>query len=70
MPGSPVFHGYATSSSPAGVGGANRVEASGLNAGNPSDMYFFLWVGIIGLVIPILLLGGLNFGHFQFVFRR
>jgi hypothetical protein len=70
MPGSPVFHGYPTSSSPAGYGGSARVESSSVNSGNPSDMNFFVWVAIIGIVVPILLIGGLQIGGFQFVFRR
>ena len=70
MPGSPVFHGYATTPVNQGVGGAGRVESSSLNAGNPNDMTFFVWVAIVGIVIPILLIGGLQIGGFQFVFRR
>lgn len=69
MPGSPVFHGYPTSASPAGLGGSARVESSALS-GNINDMSFFVWVGIIGIVVPLLLIGGLQFGGFQFVFRR
>ena len=71
MPGAPVFHGYPTSTTGQGVGGAARVESSSLNAGSKqTDLNFFLWVGIIGLVVPILLIGGLQIGGFQFVFRR
>lgn len=70
MPGQPVFHGYSTSASPAGLGGSARVEASNINAGNPSDMHFFVWLAIIGIVVPLLLIGGLQIGGFQFVFRR
>lgn len=70
MPGSPVFHGYPTSTGPQGLGGSGRVESSSLNAGNPSDMNFFVWVAIIGIVVPLLLIGGLQIGGFQFVFRR
>jgi hypothetical protein len=70
MPGSPVFHGYATSTANQGVGGAARVETSAMGAGNPSDMNFFVWVAIIGIIVPILLIGGLQIGGFQFVFRR
>jgi hypothetical protein len=70
MPGSPVFHGYPTSTAPQGLGGSARIESSSLNAGSPTDMNFFIWVGIIGIVIPLLLIGGLQFGGFQFVFRR
>lgn len=70
MPGSLVFHGYPTSTANQGVGGAARVETSSLNAGSGSETNFFLWVGIIGIVVPLLLIGGLQFGGFQFVFRR
>ena len=70
MPGSPVFHGYPTSTAPQGLGGSARVEASSLNAGSQTDMNFFIWVGLIGIVLPLLLIGGLQFGGFQFVFRR
>lgn len=71
MPGSLVFHGYPTSTAPQGVGGAARVETSSLNAGSSqTDMNFFIWVGLIGIVLPILLIGGLQIGGFQFVFRR
>ena len=70
MPGSPVFHGYPTSANPAGLGGSARVEASSLNAGSQTETSFFVWVAIIGIVLPILLIGGLQVGGFQFVFRR
>jgi hypothetical protein len=69
MPGSPVFHGQPTSTAAQGVGGANRVSTSA-SVGGVSDMNFFIWVGIIGIVVPLLLIGGLRFGGFQFVFRR
>lgn len=68
MPGAAVFHGIPTSVGPEGYGGSARVESSPLASG--SDMKFFVWVGIIGIVIPILLIGGLQIGGFQFVFRR
>jgi hypothetical protein len=68
MPGSPVFHGIPTSTAPQGMGGSARVQTSSVSA--PNDMNFFVWVFIIGVVIPILLIGGLQIGGFQFVFRR
>lgn len=70
MPGSPVFHGAMPPNSFQGAGGAGRVETSSLNAGGSTDMMFFVWVAIIGIVVPIALMGGLQFGKFQFVFRR
>ncbi len=72
MPGSPLLHGYNTSASPAGEGGAARVAsaAAGLNnVGFTSNMGFFVWLVIIGVVLPGLVVGGLKAGRFQFVFR-
>ena len=72
MPGAPIMHGYPTSASPAGEGGAARVAAAsaGLNnIGFGSNLSFFVWLLIIGLVIPGLVVGGLKAGRFQFVFR-
>jgi hypothetical protein len=69
MPGSPVFHGQPTSTTAQGVGGANRVQSSVSTAGF-SDMNFFVWLAIIGIAVPLLLIGGLRIGGFQFVFRR
>lgn len=69
MPGAAVFHGYPTSTAPEGVGGSARVQTSS-SSGTPSDMNFFVWVAIIGIVVPVLLIGGLQIGGFQFVFRR
>lgn len=68
MPGSPVFHGVPTSTAPQGLGGAARVQTSPM--GNFSDMNFFIWLAIIGIVLPVLVIGGLRIGGFQFVFRR
>ncbi len=72
MPGAPVFHGYPTSTANQGVGGAARVQAnaSAGTGGSQTDLNFFIWVAIVGIVIPILLIGGLQIGGFQFVFRR
>jgi len=71
MPGAPVFHGYPTSTANQGVGGAARVESTSVKSGSTqTDMNFFVWVAIIGIVVPILLIGGLQIGGFQFVFRR
>lgn len=72
MAGAPILHGYSTSSSPAGEGGAARVasHAAGLgNVGLPSNMSFFVWLVVIGVVVPGLIVGGLRAGRFQFVFR-
>ena len=70
MPGAPILHGYSTSSSPAGEGGAARAaDAAPLAASFPTNYMFFVWLAIIGVVIPGLILGGLRLGGFQFVFK-
>lgn len=68
MPGAPLFHGTETSTAPQGVGGANRIHAAAVKPTN--DLHFFVWVGIVGILIPLLIIGGLNFGGFQFVFKH
>lgn len=68
MPGSPVFHGTATSSAPQGMGGAARVQTQQTHSG--SDISFFVWLGIIGILLPLLVIGGLKVGGFQFVFKH
>lgn len=71
--GAPILHGYSTSSGPQGTGGASRVAAAAaplVGAGGPSDTAFFLWLVVIGVVIPVLIVGGLKVGGFQFVFKR
>lgn len=72
MPGAPNLHGYATSTGPQGMGGSARVAAAsaGLdNVGFPSNISFFVWLVIIGVVLPGFIVGGLKLGGFQFVFR-
>lgn len=70
--GAPIMHGYQTSASPAGEGGAARVAAHAApltKVGFPDNLSFFLWLVIIGIIIPGLIIGGLRAGRFQFVFR-
>ncbi len=73
MPGSPLLHGVATSSSPAGEGGASvRAGAAAAPLSSvsfPTNWGFFLWLVVIGVVLPVFVLGGLRVGGFQFVFR-
>lgn len=68
MPGSPVFHGTATQPTSQGLGGAARIQTSQTRSG--SDISFFVWVGIIGILLPLLVIGGLKVGGFQFVFKH
>lgn len=69
--GAPILHGYPGNPAPQGTGGASRagVAAAPLNAGFSSDLSFFIWLTIIGIVLPGLIVGGLKAGGFQFVFR-
>lgn len=73
MPGAPVLHGYmASNAGLQGEGGAARVAAAAapLNrAMFPDNVRFFVWLVVIGIVIPGLVIGGLKAGRFQFVFR-
>lgn len=72
MPGAVPLHGYATSTAPQGEGGAARIASAsaGLdNIGFPDNLSFFVWLVILGVIIPGLVIGGLKAGRFQFVFR-
>lgn len=72
MPGAPLLHGYPTSTSPAGEGGAARIASSSRNqlvTAGPSPITFAIWLLVFGVVLPAIIMGGLRFGKFQFVFR-
>jgi hypothetical protein len=71
MPGAIPLHGYPTSTTGQGEGGAARVASSsaGLNVAFPENVSFFVWLVIIGVLVPALVIGGLKAGRFQFVFR-
>lgn len=67
MPGAPIMHGSATSTAPQGMGGAARVATS---TKSTNDMAFFIWLAIIGIIIPGIIIGSLKVGGFQFVFKH
>lgn len=69
--GAPILHGYRTSTSVQGEGGAARVAAAAapLNVGFPQNLTFFVWLVVLGVAVPVVLLGGLKVGGFQFVFK-
>jgi hypothetical protein len=72
MPGAIPLHGYATSTTAQGEGGAARVASHSAGFSNvafPENVSFFVWLVIIGVLIPALVIGGLRAGRFQFVFR-
>lgn len=72
--GAPIMHGYNYSAARdmQGAGGAGRAAATRAplsSATFPDNLTFFLWLTVIGIVIPGLIVGGLKAGRFQFVFR-
>lgn len=52
-----------------GYGGAAKLTASSPSAGGQSHMAFLVWVVILGVVLPVAILGGLRVGGFSFVFK-
>lgn len=69
--GAPILHGVGVSTGPQGLGGAERAAANAAPLGVrfPSNLTFFVWLLVIGVIIPGLIVGGLKAGGFQFVFR-
>lgn len=69
MPGAPLlftsdsYQGVTAEGIPQGAGGVPPA-ATGFG------WSFWLWLFVIGVVIPALILGGLRAGGFQFVFKR
>jgi hypothetical protein len=63
------MHGTATSTAPQGLGGGARIQTQPSST-SQSDMAFFIWLAIIGILIPGLIIGGLKVGGFQFVFKH
>lgn len=71
--GAPIMHGFlASNAGQQGEGGAARVAAHAAplsKAGFVDNLSFFVWLVVIGIIIPGLIIGGLKAGKFQFVFR-
>lgn len=67
MPGSPLLY---TSDSYQGVLGEGVPASSGGAPSTGLGWRFFLWLVVIGVVIPGFILGTLRAGGFQFVFKR
>lgn len=64
MPGAPFLHDTAT---------YQGVQGEGIRVATPSmsgQWGFVLWLILLGVVVPVLLLGGLKVGGFSFVFRN
>jgi hypothetical protein len=66
MPGAPMLY---VSDSYQGVQGEGVPPAAG-GGGSGLGVSFWVWLVVIGVVIPSLVLGGLRAGGFQFVFKR
>ena len=66
MPGAPFLNISDTYQGVQGEGVRGPVAsgASGLTAA------FYVWLVVLGVLLPALILGGLRAGGFQFVFRR
>jgi hypothetical protein len=62
VPGQPTFS-TAASYSDYQVPGANMKTAQVSNAS------FIVWVILVGVVVPVFILGGLNLSGFKFVFK-
>lgn len=64
MPGAPFLHDTGTYQGVQGEGVRTVAPA-------PSGHWnFIVWLVLIGVVIPVLILGGLKIGGFSFVFRN
>lgn len=50
-------------------GAAAAAAPAAIVAGN-IDLRFFVWLVIVGIILPVLVLGGLKVGKFQFVYRK
>ena len=65
MPGSPFMAQTEVQQTVGVPQGANTVLAGdALDHGS-----FVIWLVVIGVVIPVMILGGLKLGGFQFVFK-
>ena len=61
----PYLDGYGGVAS---VNAPNNVHPAA--AAGSTDLGFVLWVLLIGIVIPVAIVGGLQVGGFRFVFKR
>lgn len=67
MPGSPLMY---VSDPYQGVTGEGVPASAGGSSGAGFGWSFWLWLIVIGVVIPGFILGSLRAGGFQFVFKR
>jgi hypothetical protein len=67
MPGAVFLHDMPTYQGVQGEGISSDITGIGGYAG--SHLTFIVWLAILGVLIPGLMMGGLKYGGFQFVFR-
>ena len=59
MAGTPLFNGYG--------GGPTLTQGAGRASGSASHTSFLVWLVIIGVIVPVAILGGLKISGFSFV---
>lgn len=69
MPGAPVEH-YIGIAPQGDVQEVRAVQGLVTTNGQATHTGFILWLAIIGVVLPILIIGGLRLGGFSFVFKH
>jgi hypothetical protein len=62
LPGQPTFN-------VAAAYGGNAAPAAAASRGSGSHTTFLVWTILLGVVLPVLILGGLKMGGFSFVFK-
>jgi hypothetical protein len=67
MPGAVFLHDEPTYQGVQGEGIPRDIQGFQGYAG--SHMSFIVWLAILGVLVPGLIIGGLKYGGFQFVFR-
>jgi hypothetical protein len=58
---------YMPQTTASGIPGPAAAPAA-RSAASPSTGSFLVWLAIFGVVIPVVILGGLNAGRFRFVY--
>ena len=72
MPGAPfLFNAASYQGVPLEGVNASMLDNAQTNAAaGPTHTRFVIWLAIIGIILPVAIIGGLKVGGFQFVFKR
>jgi hypothetical protein len=65
LPGAPFLYASALNA-PEGMHGS---QAQSMSTGGASHTAFIIWLAILGVIVPVVILGGLRVGGFSFVFK-